>query len=115
MTDVSLQNTDYHHRELTMRENGLNLRDNGLSIREDELRDNDMDDSLKLRLANGHTNYDIAKITSHRHPVLNGFKEEYMSPEEARGYESNPPSPYLDNKISPDSERKVGDREVFSF
>lgn len=121
MTDVGLQTNDYHHREpgLGMRENGLSLRenglgltrDNGLNLREDDLRDNgggtEMDESLKLRLTNGHTNYDIAKITAHRHPGLNGFKEEYMGPEEIRGYDSNPPSPYLEAKIEADSDRKV--------
>lgn len=94
---------------LHLRENGLHLRENGL-LREDELRDsNNIENSLKLRLSNGHGNYDIAKLTSNRHPVPNGYKHEYMgNSEDVKQFEaSNPPSPAVDPQNSPDPERKV--------
>ncbi|KAL0277922.1 UNVERIFIED_CONTAM: hypothetical protein PYX00_005036 [Menopon gallinae] len=108
-----MQTGEYHRENgLNLRENGMHLRENGLHLREDELRENggNIENNLKLRLTNGHGNYDIAKITSNRHPISNGYaKHEYMgNPEDVKHYEaSNPPSPNLDPQNSPESERKV--------
>lgn len=99
------------------RENGLHLRENGL-MREDELRESSVENNLKqLRLTNGHSNYDIARITSNRHPISNGYKHEYIgSSEDVKHFEtSNPPSPNLDPQNSPDSERKVNLKKFFSY
>lgn len=97
------------------RENGLHLRENGL-LREEDLRESE--NNLKqLRLTNGHTNYDIARITANRHPISNGYKHEYIgSSEDVKHYEtSNPPSPNLDPQNSPDSERKVTQNKNFRY
>ncbi|EEB13567.1 hypothetical protein Phum_PHUM247900 [Pediculus humanus corporis] len=95
-----MQAGDYHRENgLHLRENGLHLRENGLLREDDHLRDSSsIEHSLKLRLSNGHSSYDVAKLTSNRHPIPNGYKHEFIgNSDDVKQFEtSNPPSPAVD-------------------